>query len=357
MRPVIITAGGTGGHVFPALAVADYLKERGIPLLWLGSSHGLETRVVPANGYDLITIEIGGLRGKGLWRRIVVVNQLLIALPRILLLLKRVRPSAVLGMGGFVSGPVGVAAWLMRVPLLIHEQNAIAGLTNRLLAPLATRVMEAFPDTFARERKVLHTGNPVRADIVGVEAPEQRARGGREPMRVLVIGGSQGAAWLNRVLPEVIGGFEADVLEVWHQTGERDELTTSARYRMLGVPAKIDSFIEQMGVAYAWADVVICRSGALTVCELAAAGVAAILIPFPQAVDDHQTANARYLSDKDAAILVPETRANKDHLSQLISQFSVTREGLVDMAKRARQLAVSDATRRVADLCVEAARV
>jgi UDP-N-acetylglucosamine--N-acetylmuramyl-(pentapeptide) pyrophosphoryl-undecaprenol N-acetylglucosamine transferase len=363
MRPVIITAGGTGGHVFPALAVADYLAEKGIPLLWLGSSHGLEARVVPAKGYELITIKIGGLRGKGIWRRIVVIAQLSIALPKILVLLARVRPAAMLGMGGFVSGPAGVAAWLMRVPLLIHEQNAIAGLTNRLLAPLATRVMQAFPGTFVDDRHAFHTGNPVRRDILDIEPPQSRLTGRNSAMRILVIGGSQGASSLNCALPLALADFESGSVEVWHQSGERERDATATSYKAQGTAAKVEAFIEQMSKAYAWADIVVCRSGALTVSELSAAGVASVLVPFPLAVDDHQTANGRYLSDKDASVLVCEPPADRDsvsqplaeRLAQILAQFSATRSRLVEMACRARQLAVPDATRRVGDLCMEVA--
>ncbi|OGT34251.1 MAG: undecaprenyldiphospho-muramoylpentapeptide beta-N-acetylglucosaminyltransferase [Gammaproteobacteria bacterium RBG_16_51_14] len=355
-RPILIMAGGTGGHVYPALAVADYLRQKGIPLLWLGTAKGLESRVVPQKGYQLLTINISGLRGKGILKWINAPVVLGLALFQSLLILSRRRPSVVLGMGGFVSGPGGLAAWLMRIPLFIHEQNAIAGLTNRLLAPLADRVMAAFPGTFTSLPEVRVTGNPVRPELFEIMAPEQRLRGreGENP-RLLVLGGSQGALVLNQVIPEVIGNIGGNfIMDVWHQAGDRHLETTQSRYRALGIPGKIVPFIEDMAAAYAWADVVVCRAGALTIAELAAVGVASVLVPFPYAVDDHQTANARYLSDNGGAIVIAESDLTCELLARTITELIGSRANLIAMATRARELSQPLATQTVAEVCLEA---
>ena len=349
-------AGGTGGHVYPALAVADYLREKGIPLLWLGTSSGLENRIVPQNGYQLVTINISGLRGKGLLKWVMAPVVLGIALFQSLLILFRRRPSVVLGMGGFVSGPGGIAARLMRIPLLIHEQNAIAGLTNRILARLADTVMVAFPDTFRSVPDIRLTGNPVRPELFEITSPDQRLRGrSGAKLNLLVLGGSQGAHALNQIVPEMIVRIGGEVnIDVWHQSGDRHLESTCKRYQCLGIPGKVVPFIDDMAGAYAWADIVVCRAGALTIAELAAAGVASVLIPFPFAVDDHQTANAHYLSDNGGAILIAESELNCEMLAGTITELAASREKVIKMAMTARNLARPLATQLVAEACMEA---
>ena len=349
-------AGGTGGHVYPALAVADYLRLEGIPLYWLGTQRGLEARVVPARGYQLLTINIGGLRGKGLLKWMLSPFILLIAILQSLLILIRIRPGAVLGMGGFVSGPGGVAAWLMRIPLCIHEQNAIAGLTNRILASLARTVMQAFPGAFPYHVHAYTTGNPVRLEIERVPLPDGRIRtNSTEPMRILVIGGSQGARRLNQIVPEALATLPAEThLEIRHQTGGTFFAETAALYHALNREVHLEPFIEDMAAAYGWADLVICRAGALTIAELAAAGVASVLVPFPFAVDDHQTANARYLADSGAALLLPEPDLTRESLGRLVQELYVSRQRLLVMAQHARAQAKPQATSAVAKACLEA---
>jgi UDP-N-acetylglucosamine--N-acetylmuramyl-(pentapeptide) pyrophosphoryl-undecaprenol N-acetylglucosamine transferase len=355
-RPVLIMAGGTGGHVFPALAVADELTARGVAVSWLGTRRGLEARVVPAAGYSLETMRVTGVRGKGVWRLLTAPFMLLLALLQALLIELRLRPRAVLGMGGFSAGPGGVIAWLLRRPLLIHEQNSVAGLTNRWLAPLARTVMEAFPGSLPSRYRPVHTGNPVRAGITRLPDPAQRLGGRCGAMRVLVIGGSLGANALNAAVPAAIGGMPAGLLpEVCHQTGRGDLETVQGAYRTAGIAARVEAFIEDMAAAYAWADVVVCRAGALTVAELAVVGVASILVPFPHATDDHQTGNAKYLADAGAAILLPQDALTPERLAGLLTDFSSRRALLLEMAGRARALALPDAAHRVAALCLQAA--
>jgi UDP-N-acetylglucosamine--N-acetylmuramyl-(pentapeptide) pyrophosphoryl-undecaprenol N-acetylglucosamine transferase len=356
-KPILIMAGGTGGHVYPALAVADYLRGKGIPLFWLGTKRGLEARVVPARGYQLLTINIGGLRGKGLLKWILSPIILLIALLQSLLILVRIRPGAVLGMGGFASGPGGVAAWLMRIPLCVHEQNAIAGLTNRILARLADTVMQAFPGAFPDHVKVHTTGNPVRLEIGKVPMPDGRIHiSNTEPMRLLVIGGSQGARRLNQIVPEALAGLSTEThLEVRHQTGGAFYAETAAHYRALNLNGRLEPYIEDMAEAYGWADLVVCRAGALTIAELAAAGAASILVPYPYAVDDHQTANAHHLVDNGAALLLPEPDLTRDNLGRLLRELYESRTRLLLMAQHARARAKPQATAEVAEACLEAA--
>lgn len=356
-KPILIMAGGTGGHVYPALAVADHLREHGVPLLWLGTGRGLEARVVPAKGYTLLTVNVSGLRGKGIVRLIVAPFTVLFALGQSLLIMLRRRPAVVLGMGGFASGPGGLAAFIMRIPLCIHEQNAVAGLTNRILAPLANTVMQAFPGTFGRNGNALVTGNPVRASIATITTPDDRQDGRSDTaLRVLILGGSQGARVLNETLPQVFAVLPSEyVLDIWHQTGESMLEETRGRYRFVNCKARVAPFIEDMAAAYSWADIVICRAGALTIAEIAAAGIASILVPYPHAVDDHQTANARYLTNSGAAILLPQTDFTLEKVCALLTEFCNAREKLLVMARKARSLAKPEATRTVADVCLEVA--
>jgi UDP-N-acetylglucosamine--N-acetylmuramyl-(pentapeptide) pyrophosphoryl-undecaprenol N-acetylglucosamine transferase len=351
-------AGGTGGHVFPALAVARELSAQGVAVSWLGTQRGLESRVVPAAGYPLATMRVSGLRGKGVLRLLFAPFMLVIAVLQALTILLRLRPHAVLGMGGFASGPGGLVAWLLRRPLLVHEQNSVAGLTNRWLAPLARTLMEAFPGSLPAKHHPVHTGNPVRSEISQLAEPSVRFASRSGPLRVLVIGGSLGASALNAAVPEAVGQLSADRQPVLHhQTGAADEAAVRAAYAAAGIEAEVEAFIEDMAAAYAWADLVICRSGALTVAELAVVGVASVLVPYPYATDDHQTSNAKYLADAGAAILIQQDVLQPGKLTDLLEDFCQQRELLLEMACRARALALPDAARRVAALCLQAAGV
>ncbi|MEO5702941.1 MAG: undecaprenyldiphospho-muramoylpentapeptide beta-N-acetylglucosaminyltransferase [Gammaproteobacteria bacterium] len=352
---ILIMAGGTGGHVFPALAVAETLRSQGVNVMWLGTRAGLEADIVPRAGIDISFISISGLRGKSWLSWLLAPSKLTVAFMQSLMLLIRLRPNAVLGMGGFVAGPGGFSAWLLDKPLVIHEQNAIAGLTNRLLAPLASKVLEGFPGSL-HTRHALHTGNPVRAEITAVTEPEQRLTGRSGALRLLVLGGSLGAQIFNEVVPKSLHAFAPDARpEVWHQTGARNIDAARQCYQEAGVTARLVPFIGDMAEAYGWADLVLCRAGALTVAELACAGVAAILVPYPHAVDDHQTHNARYLADAGAAVLVPQPGLTPAYLTDLLKDFSQARNRLLAMAQAARNCAQPEAAARVAALCREAA--
>ncbi len=356
-RPILIMAGGTGGHIYPALAVAECLRQKGIPLLWLGTKQGLEAELVPQQGYQLLTINISGLRGNGVMRWLSAPVSICMAIVQSVVVLMNHRPGVVLGMGGFASGPGGVAAWLLRIPLCIHEQNAVAGLTNRLLKPLARRVMQAFPHTFTSSNKTSVTGNPVRQEIIAIEMPEQRfSERSDNVLRILVVGGSLGAKGLNEVVPTALAVLGAEInYQLKHQTGQKHLDASKAIYKSLNLPVEPQAYIDDMAAEYAWADIVICRSGAMTVAEIAAAGVAAILVPYPYAVDDHQTANAHYLSDAGAAILMQETELNAQALARLLKDFSQNRDKLLQMASISRSLAMPEATQQVADICMEVA--
>jgi UDP-N-acetylglucosamine--N-acetylmuramyl-(pentapeptide) pyrophosphoryl-undecaprenol N-acetylglucosamine transferase len=347
-------AGGTGGHVFPALAVADELRARGVEVFWLGTRRGLESDVIPKANIPISYIKVTGLRGKGLLGWFLAPVRLIYALWQGIHVMWQLKPQAVLGMGGFVTGPGGVAAWLTRKPLLVHEQNAISGMTNRMLVPLARVVMEAFPNSIA-SGKAVHTGNPVRNNISRLYQLGANERGIHDPMQILVVGGSLGARALNDVVPAALSRIAAANRPlVWHQTGKKNIDEARASYQQSGVDARVVPFIDDMAEAYRWADLVICRAGAMTIAELAIAGVASILVPYPHAVDDHQTANAKYLVDKDAAILVQQKDLTVEVLHKMLAGLTVTR--LQQMAKAARSLALPDATRMVADKCLEAAR-
>ncbi len=355
---ILIMAGGTGGHVYPALAVAEQLRDWGVDVVWLGTHKGLEARVVPAAGFVLDAVKVSGLRGKAVPQRVFAPFMLVWAFLQSLLIMLRRRPGAVLGMGGYVSGAGGVSAWLLRRPLLIHEQNAVAGFTNRILARLATRVFEAFPNTFPTRRHALHTGNPVRAAITALPAPEQRLGAHQGPLRLLVLGGSLGARAINRLLPEALALLEpATRPQVWHQAGRSHFDEVPVAYLKCGVEARVVPFIEDMAEAYAWADLVLCRAGAMTIAELAAVGVAAILVPYPHAVDDHQTGNAHYLCDAGAGILIQQDDLSAAGLSAMLKEFSADRARLLRMAQAARALAKPDATRQVAQHCLAAAGI
>ncbi len=354
-QPVMIMAGGTGGHVFPALAVAGLLRaDREV--VWLGTAHGIEARLVPAAGYPVEWIEVEGLRGKGAAGWLAAPVKIARAILQARRALRRRKPGVVLGCGGFASGPGGIAAWIAGAPLVIHEQNAVAGLTNRWLACVAARIAEGFPGSFPARRRAVYVGNPVRAEIAALAPPRERYAAHEGPLRLFVFGGSQGAAALNRLLPAAVRLLPAARRPVvLHQTGSRDRDATEAAYRAAGIDAEVRAFVDDMAAAYAKADLVVSRAGASTVAELAAAGVASILVPFPAAVDDHQTRNAAWLGRAGAAQVVAETGLTAAELAnRLATILGNGRERLLAMAEAARSLAVTDAAARVAALCREA---
>lgn len=356
-RPVLIMAGGTGGHVFPALAAAECLRERGVPVIWLGVRTGLEATLVPKAGIPMEWIEVAGLRGKGLRRRLLTPFMLARALWQARAVLRRLQPAVVLGMGGFVSGPGGIMARLLGIPLVVHEQNAIAGLTNRILARLANQVLQAFPGTFPPQRRALTVGNPVRQTIADLPPPAARFAGREGRTRLLVLGGSQGALALNQLVPQALALLgDAERPEVWHQAGGRLQDAAQAAYQQAGMSVRLTPFINDMAEAYGWADVVLCRAGALTIAELAAAGVGAVLIPFPFAVDDHQTANARFLEQGGAALLIQQADLTVERLADLLRELGSDRARLLAMAEAARRLAKIEAAEQVARVCLEQAR-
>lgn len=354
--PVLIMAGGTGGHVFPALAVAERLRAHGTTVAWIGTRGGLEATLVPQAGIPLEWIEVSRLRGKGWGQKARMPWMLWRALRQADAIFRRLRPPVALGMGGFVSGPGGVVARWRGVPLVVHEQNAIAGLTNRWLARLANRTLQAFPHTFAPSRQAHTVGNPVRAAIAALPPPEVRWADRTGPARLLVLGGSQGARALNALVPQALALLTPDERpEVWHQAGGQLHEAAAAAYAEAGVTARLTPFIEQMAEAYGWADLVLCRAGALTIAELAAAGVGALLTPFPFAVDDHQTANAQFLVQGGAALIRQQADLSAEILAALLREQLSDRARLLTMAQAARRLAQTDAAEQVALACLELA--
>ena len=351
---VLIMAGGTGGHVFPALACAREFKARGYSVHWLGTPRGIENELVPAAGLPLHLIDVSGLRGKGKLSLLKAPFQLLKALLQARKVLRELQPVCVLGMGGYVTGPGGLAARMNGAPLIIHEQNAVAGTANRSLAPFASRVCEAFPDTFGASDKRRTTGNPVREELF-LETPRDAL--GKRRARLLVLGGSLGAEPLNQLLPEALALVAAELRpEVFHQAGKQHDGVTTERYAAAGVEAQVAPFIKDMARAYAWADLVVCRAGALTVSELAAAGLPSFLLPLPHAIDDHQTHNAGYLAREGAAVLLPQRSTDAATLAAQLTEVLMHPERLNSMAGTARRLAKPDATRTVVDICLEVAR-
>lgn len=357
MADVLIMAGGTGGHVFPALALARLLRERSLDVVWLGTRRGLEARVVPAEHIPIEWLSIGGLRGKSALTLLAAPFRLTFALCQALRVMLRHRPRVVVGLGGFVTGPGGVAAWLTRRPIVIHEQNAIAGFTNRCLARLAREVLEAFPGSFNGGIEARAVGNPVRQDILAIAPPAKRFATRSGAIKILVIGGSQGAMRLNAVVPFALARLSGSIsIDVRHQAGERWVSSAKQSYATAGVHADVRPFIEDMAAAYAWADLVICRAGALTISELAAVGIGAVLVPFAAAVDDHQTQNARYLVREGAAVLVPERELTAERLATELQRLCAGRGKLLAMAERARLLARPRAAEELAESCIKFAR-
>lgn len=362
-RRFLMMAGGTGGHVFPALATARALEAKGHEVHWLGAVGGMEQRLIEGTGIPLSLIHISGLRGKGKLTLMLAPFRLMRALGEAFTIMRQIRPDCVVGMGGFVTGPGGVAAWLTRTPLVIHEQNAIAGMTNRLLVRFAKTVLEAFPGSFRPDVATRYTGNPVREDLVALPAPEQRlAERSSEladpnnALRVLVIGGSLGAQVFNQQLPEALAMLpQQERPQVWHQCGEKHLEAARASYEQHRVNADVEPFIKDMAKAYQWADIVVCRAGALTISELCAAGIGAVLVPFPLAVDDHQTKNGQQMVNAKAAVLIPQSKLTPAVLAETLGDLSKDRARVMAMAKAARALARPDATKRVVNYCLEAA--
>ena len=347
----MIMAGGTGGHVFPGLAVADELRSRGWRVVWLGAPGGMEATLVPGHGYEMAWVRFSGLRGKGLAALALLPLRLLMAFWQAARAILAHRPDVLLGMGGYQSFPGGMMAALLRRPLVIHEQNSVAGLANRVLARVADRILCAFPDVLGRATV---TGNPVRPDILALASPAQRYGARSGPLKLLVIGGSLGAKILNETVPRSLALLPKEHRpEVTHQSGTKHIAALAQEYRESGVSANTVAFIDDMACAYAGADVVLCRAGALTVSELAAAGVASILVPFPHAVDDHQTGNARHLARAGAAILLSQPELTPERLAGMLAELS--RQTLCEMAVKARAQARADATQSVASACVEVA--
>ena len=350
-RSILIMAGGTGGHIFPALAVADVLRKEGWQVTWLGARNSMEAELVPRHGYEMAWVRFSGLRGKGLLRKLLLPINLLIALWQSAVAIFRYRPDVVLGMGGYISFPGGLMAALLRRPLVIHEQNSVAGLSNKVLAKIATRVLSGFPDVLKRAE---WCGNPVRDNIAQLPAPEQRYKARSGVLNILIAGGSLGAQAINECLPQALFCLPQKMdPRVVHQTGKNHFADVQSLYNSAGLEAEIKPFLDDMAKYYAWADVVICRAGALTVAELAAAGVASILIPFPYAVDDHQTGNAKFLSDKGAAILMSQAELAPLRLARVLEEM--TREKALSMAQAARALAQPKAALCVAKVCRELA--
>jgi UDP-N-acetylglucosamine--N-acetylmuramyl-(pentapeptide) pyrophosphoryl-undecaprenol N-acetylglucosamine transferase len=350
---VMIMAGGTGGHVFPALAVAKELQQRGCIVHWLGTQAGIEARIVPANNIPLHLLSISGLRGKKMTSLFLAPWKIFKAVLMAKKIFREFQPNVVLGMGGYVSGPGGIAAWQMGIPLVVHEQNARAGTTNKWLAHFAQKVLSAFPDVLPNAQCI---GNPVRQDIVNIPVPEIRLPLQRDHLRLLVLGGSLGAQAINQLVPEALKLLASEnPIDVRHQSGEKHWDDTRARYQQAGVSGDVVAFIDDMASALAWADLVICRAGALTVSELSAAGVASLLIPFPFAIDDHQTANGAWLVKQGAAELRQQDALDAHQLAELIMNFSRDRNKILTMAQAARAASKPNSTIECADICLEVA--
>lgn len=351
---LLIMAGGTGGHIFPGIAVADELKSRGWNIHWLGTSERMEATIVPEHGYEISFINIAGLRNKNWQTWLKTPFKLLQSVVQSIKVIRKVNPDVVLGLGGYASAPGGVAAWLLRKPLVLHEQNAVAGMSNRFLAHLASKVLSAFPGAFKEGIKHQVIGNPLRGNIIAINKtiPVQPA----SSKKVLVVGGSLGAKILNDTVPQAMSQIKLQSIDVWHQTGSGNQESVLASYQEYGLPTekvKVSEFIENMAEAYEWADVVICRAGALTVSELAMAAKPAVFIPLPHAVDDHQTKNAMYLVSRGAAKLIPQKEFNGTTLAQMLNSLFISDKVVQSMAKAAQDAAHADATMRVAQICAE----
>ena len=353
MRKVLLIAGGTGGHIFPALSVADKLTAINIKVEWLGSHVGMEQKIV-GDRYPMHLVSIKAIRGKGIFKRMSAALLSLSAVIQSLYYIYKLKPDMAIAMGGFVSGPAGIAVWIARKPLLIHEQNAISGYTNRILARFSNTVFQAFPDTFPASIKARTIGNPIRKSIINLTPPEQRYAQRQGPLRLLIVGGSRGARFINNVLLKVLQQYSRlSAIEVWHQTGELDYAVIKEAYQKINVKVNVEPFIDDMLQAYEWADLLICRAGALTVSEVAAAGVASVFIPYAHAVDNHQYYNACYLSKVDAAFTWEQSEFKESSLLELLDRFVDDRDALMKMAMRARKLAITTAAQAVANKCIQ----
>ena len=349
-KKALIVAGGTGGHIFPGLAVARELQKRNFSVEWLGTQKGLEARLIPEAGIVLHTVDIDGVRGRGIKGLLVAPFKIFRSTRAVMKLIREIDPVVVVGFGGYVAGPAGVASWLAGKPLFIHEQNAVAGTTNKLLTRLANKVFTAFPNIFDGAECV---GNPVREQIYELPAPEERIEDEPECVNILVLGGSRGALAINQVVPEALSKLVRVKIKVWHQAGKDKDQATREAYDKTEVDVKVTPFIDDMVEAYRWAHLVICRSGALTISELAAVGVGSILIPFPYAIDDHQTENARYLVDDGAAILKPQLDLSASALAKELSNILNNKKMLKNMAVLAKKKDKQNAAGVIADHCEE----
>jgi len=359
LHPVMILAGGTGGHIFPGLAVAHALHDRGVPVLWLGAEGGMETRLVPQHGFSIDTIEVRGVRGKGIATLLAAPFRVLASVRAASQTLRERQPRAVVSFGGYAAGPGGLAAKLRGIPLLVHEQNRAPGFTNRVLAKFARRVLTGFPQTFPNMIEEV-VGNPVRAEISAVAPPEIRFANREGPLHLLVLGGSQGARALNAAVPQALAALrehaiDKQAIEVRHQCGEKMREDAERAYAAANVSASVEPFIADMAAAYAWADIVVCRAGALTLAELCAVGVGSVLVPFPQAVDDHQTKNAEFLVERGAAELLKQDDQLATHLTEALRDLATDAGKRRAMAVAARTLAKPDAAARVAAAVMEEA--
>ena len=351
-RPVVIMAGGTGGHIFPGLAVARELRARGVPVTWLGAAGAMETRLVPPQGIAIDTLPIAGIRGKGKLALLGAPFRIMRAVRAAGFALRARNPRAVVAFGGFASGPGGLAGRLLGVPLIVHEQNRAPGMTNRILARFCRRLLVGFPGSFAGGEELV--GNPVRAEIAAIAAPEQRLAGRDGPLRVLVVGGSQGARVLNQAVPAAVAALAGQAqFQIRHQSGEKLFAEAQAAYQQADVAAEVSPFIADMAQAFAWADLVVCRAGASTLAELCAVGVPAVLVPFAAAVDDHQTRNAQYLVEHGAAVLLKQDAGLAVALQQTLQQLHDDPARRMAMAQAARGLARVDAAARIADIILE----
>jgi UDP-N-acetylglucosamine--N-acetylmuramyl-(pentapeptide) pyrophosphoryl-undecaprenol N-acetylglucosamine transferase len=353
-RPIMILAGGTGGHIFPALAVANVLRARDVPVVWLGADGAMETRLVPQHGIELDTLAISGLRGKGALALLAAPVRVLRAVRAAGFVLRRRQPRAVVSFGGFAAGPGGVAARLMRTPLVVHEQNRAPGFTNRILAKFARRILSGFPGAFPQREE--YVGNPVRSEIAALPAPGERLAGRDGPLRLLVLGGSQGARALNNAVPQAIAALTGSSdIQVRHQCGEKLREEAMRAYADAGVNASVEAFIADMAAAYAWADLVVCRAGASTLAELCVVGVGSVLVPFAQAVDDHQTRNAEFLVERGAAVLLKQDEQLTERLQAVLRDLATDSNRRMAMAIAARGMAKTDAAERIADIILEEA--
>jgi UDP-N-acetylglucosamine--N-acetylmuramyl-(pentapeptide) pyrophosphoryl-undecaprenol N-acetylglucosamine transferase len=362
MRPILIMAGGTGGHIFPALAVAKSLQSESCPVTWIGTPDSMESELVPRYQVPIRYIKIQALRGKGWKAKLLLPLRLFRATFQALAIIREVKPAAVLGMGGFVTGPGGLAAWISRKPLLIHEQNAIAGMTNRYLAKISHHVFEAFPNSFGHKRDTTCIGNPLRAEIVKLHQKQRAQYTSGRPLRLLVVGGSLGALVLNEMVPSAIAHLLSDnsltqnKIEIRHQTGERTQAHALDAYKTANVQAEVVKFIDDMSQAYQWADIIICRAGALTVSEVSAAGVPAIFVPFPYAVDDHQRKNAEVLAQCGAAEVIVQTELTPQLMAERLHKMITTPGLLVKMSERSKAAAKLKATDVITQQCLHYAR-